>query len=54
MGRGSGGQGELRGNRQKEMEIPVIRMCDAAMYASYEGWYGEGGGRIRDRMAPDF
>ena len=25
------------------MEIPVIGMCDGAMYASYEGWYGEGG-----------
>ena len=33
------------------MEIPVIRMCDGAMYASYEGWYGEGGGRIPDRKS---
>ena len=33
------------------MEIPVIGMCDGAMYASYEGWYGEGGERIPDRRS---
>ena len=46
--------GEVVGESQCEMEIPVIGMCDGAMYASYEGWYGVVGGRIRDRMAPDF
>jgi hypothetical protein len=25
------------------MEIPVIRMCDGDMYASYQGRYGVGG-----------
>ena len=35
--------GFIRGNRQKEMEIPVIRMCDGDIYASYEGRYGVGG-----------
>jgi len=39
----------LRGERRWEMGIPVIRMCDGDMYASYEGWYGVGVGRIRDR-----
>ena len=29
--------GGFEGDRPWEMEIPAIRMCDGAMYASYEG-----------------
>jgi hypothetical protein len=47
MGWGGGG-GEGRGGRGEDrrwaMEVPVIRMCDRDIHASYEGWYGVGGG----------
>ena len=33
----------MRGDRWWEMEISAIGMCDGAIYASYEGWYGVGG-----------